>query len=204
MESPTIEARTDVRRTKLLRPRLSADVIPRPRLIEQLGLGLDRPFTLLSTPAGYGKTTLLCQWLADSPLRSAWLPLDERDNALPVFVAELIAAVQAVAPDLGRAALGLLGSPDSPSPAYIGAALADELLALPELLIVVLDDYHTIVDRRIHEFLVALLDYPPPALRLVLSARVDPLLPVARWRGRDQLTELRARPASAAAPGPSP
>src|SRR4051812_31282426 len=98
MDSSTIEARTDVRRTKLLRPRLSNDVIPRPRLIERLNNGLDRPFTLLSTPAGYGKTTLLCQWLTNTPLHSAWLPLDEQDNALHVFVAELIAAIRTVAP----------------------------------------------------------------------------------------------------------
>jgi LuxR family maltose regulon positive regulatory protein len=186
-------ATTLVRRAKLLRPRAAPDLIARPRLLDRLNAGLTRPLTLLSTPAGCGKTTLLGQWLDAAPLPSAWLALDAHDSALPSFVAALVGALQTFWPEAGRATLGLLHLPVTPDPAYLGAALADELLDLPGPALLVLDDYHAVADPAAHAFVAALLEYPPPSLRLALATRVEPPLPLARLRARDRVTELRGR-----------
>jgi ATP/maltotriose-dependent transcriptional regulator MalT len=180
-------------RARLLRPRLAGDVVERPRLVAPLAAGLARPLTLVCAPAGYGKTTLLCQWLAAVPARVAWLSLDASDSDLADFVAAAIGALQALWPAAGRQTLGLLRLPVTPSPDYLGATLADELLDLPEPTILALDDYHTIADPAVHAFVAALLEYPPPAFHLALATRVEPPLPLPRLRARDQVTELRAR-----------
>ena len=155
-------ATTLVRRGKLLRPRPAPDLIARPRLIDRLTAGLDRPLTLVSTPAGYGKTTLLGQWLDAAPLPAAWLALDAHDNALPSFVAAVIGALSTLWPEAGRETLGLLQLPATPPPDYLGAALADELLDLPGPALLVLDDYHAVDDPAAHAFVAGLLEYPPP------------------------------------------
>src|SRR6478736_18852 len=180
-------------RARLLRPRLAGDVIDRPRLVAPLAAGLARPLTLVCAPAGYGKTTLLCQWLAASPARTAWLSLDTRDSDLSGFVAAVVGALQALWPEAGRATLALLDLPVTPSPDYLGAALADALLDLPVPAILVLDDYHTIADPAVHAFVAALLEYPAPGFHLALATRVEPPLPLPRLRARDRVTELRGR-----------
>src|SRR6188508_1827484 len=139
-------------RARLLRPRLAADVVDRPRLVAPLAAGLARPLTLLVAPAGYGKTTLLCQWLAASPARAAWLSLTARDSDLAGFVPTVISALQVPWPEVGREVLALLHLPVTPPPDYLGAALADALLGLPGPAILVLDDYHTVADPEVHAF----------------------------------------------------
>jgi LuxR family maltose regulon positive regulatory protein len=184
-----------VRRTKLLRPRLPGDAVDRPRLLAALERGRDVPLLVLSGPAGFGKTTLLSQWLAapPTPRPAAWLTLDERDDA-PGFVAHLVAALRQLTPDVGRATLGLLRLPGPVRPADLGASLAEELLAPAPAdgAVLVLDDLQEVADPGVYEVLDALLRHPPPGLRLVAATRVDPPLPLARWRARGQLVELRA------------
>ena len=181
------------RAVKLLRPRLPVDAVERPRLLAALDAGRDRPLVLLSGPAGAGKTTLLGQWLAARGRPVAWLTLDARDDA-PGVLAHLVAALQPQAPGTGRAALGLLRLPGAVPPADLGAALADELAALPGdgEAVVVIDDLHEAMDPGVGDLLDALLRHPPPALRLVLATRVDPPLPLARLRARGLLAEVRA------------
>src|SRR5262245_25284971 len=182
-----------LRRARLLRPRPAGDVVARPRLVERLTAGLGRPLTLISAPAGYGKTTLLCQWLDAAPARAAWLSLDAHDSDLASFVTAAVGALQALWPETGRDVLGLLRLPITPPPDYLGTALADALLDLPEPTILVLDEYDTIGDPEVHAFVAALLEHPPPAFHLALATRVDPLLPLPRLRARDRVTELRGR-----------
>jgi LuxR family maltose regulon positive regulatory protein len=154
--------------------------------------GLRRPLTLVSAPAGCGKTTLLADWLASVAVPVAWLSLDEGDGDLACFVEHLVAALQMVAPAVGRSTLGLLRMSGTPAGGELATELGDELLALPDDVVLVLDDYQTIDDRQVDEVLAALLRYPPPRLRLVLASRVDPFLPLVRLRAHGLLTEVRA------------
>jgi ATP/maltotriose-dependent transcriptional regulator MalT len=181
-----------VRRVKLLRPRLGAGVVARPRLVDRLNASLEVPVTLVVGPAGFGKTTLLCQWLAACPCSSAWLSLDEEDDDLATFVAHFLAALRTAVPDAGEETLALLRLPRRSSPATLGATLCDELIDLDDNVVLVLDDYQAIADAAIHEFLAALLRHPAPPMHLVLSARHDPALPLAVMRARGRVAEVRA------------
>jgi LuxR family maltose regulon positive regulatory protein len=181
-----------VRRAKLLRPEIGRGVVARPRLHERLDEGLGKPLTLVSGPAGCGKTTLLCDWLVSVELPVAWLSLDEGDSDLTSFVEHLVGAVQSVASAAGQSTLGLLRMADAPSAADLATELGDELLSITDHIVVVLDDYHAVDDTEVDEFLTALLRYPPPRLHLVLASRVDPFLPLVRLRARGMLAEVRS------------
>jgi LuxR family maltose regulon positive regulatory protein len=181
-----------IRRAKLLRPRIGSGVIARPRLVERLTADLDHPLILVIGPAGFGKTTLLCEWLADSPCSTSWLSLDEDDGDLGAFVTHFVAALQTSIPGIGAATLDLLRSPRLPSPTILGATLCDDLIDLDRPVILVLDDYHAIAEPSIHDFVAALLRHPAPGLHLVLSARRDPALPLSLLRLHGHVAELRA------------
>lgn len=184
---------TALRRARLLRPRLVTDAVPRPRLITRLTAGLERPLTLVSAPAGYGKTTLLCQWLDAAPARSAWLSLDPHDSDLASFVIAFLSALRTVWPEAGDELLDLLHLPVTPPADYLGSALADALLDLPEPTILVLDDYQVIGDPTVHTFIAAILEHPAPDFHLAIVTRVEPPLQLPLLRARDQITELRGR-----------
>ena len=199
---------TPILATKLYVPPPRPQLVPRPRLIERLNEGLvaRRKLTLISAPAGCGKTTLASAWVAGlSPgVRATWLALDEGDSDPTRFLAYLVAALQTVAPALGRGAAAALASPQPPPPELLLAALMNEIAAAPDNLILVLDDYHAIEAGPVDRALAFLLDHLPPQLHLVVVTREDPPLPLARYRARDQMTELRAAdlrftPAEAAA-----
>jgi LuxR family transcriptional regulator, maltose regulon positive regulatory protein len=181
-----------VRRAKLLRPWLPADVLSRPRLLRRLNDALDRPLTLVVAPAGYGKSTALAQWTSGLRLPVAWLTLDADDNHLPRFLAHLIAALQSVVPAAGRLTGSMVRLPRLPEAAQIGAQLADDLVDLSAPLVLVLDDYQVITGADVHDIVRALVAYPPPCLRLVISSRSPPPLDVARLRARGQVFEVRA------------
>src|SRR5580765_3651119 len=119
-------------RMKLTRPQLGSDLVSRPRLLEQLNLGLTQPFILVSAPAGFGKTTLICNWLQSNPLPAAWLSLDDSDSDLVVFCNYLIAAIQTVFPNACPITLSLLRGPRLLAPALIGTTLANEIVELPQ------------------------------------------------------------------------
>ena len=180
--------------TKLHVPRLRRGLVPRPRLSERLSRGAESALTLVSAPAGFGKTTLLTEWLAAAPAEGrsvAWLSLDQRDNDPAVFWTYLVAALQTAADGVGASALSLLQSPPSPMEEVL-ATLLNDLNAVSNDVVLVLDDYHVIEARDVQDGMAFLLEHLPPQIRLVIAGRADPDLPLARLRGRGELVEIRA------------
>ena len=182
----------DLLRTKLYRPRVTDDFIVRPRLSERLARGLDRKLVLVTAPPGYGKTTLVASWLQASPMPVAWLSLDEGDNDLTIFLHYIIAALRMAVPDACAEMQRLLQSNQNPPLAVYAITLINELDALHQPLVLVLDDYHLITDSALQEFVTRLVDHQPPDLHLVLITRDSPPLPLARWRAKRDLLEIRA------------
>jgi LuxR family maltose regulon positive regulatory protein len=176
---------------KLFIPPSRPKVVLRPRLIEQLNESPHRKLTLISAPAGFGKTTLVSAWVTACGRPTAWLSLDEGDNDPTRFLAYLIAALQTIAPNIGTGLLGILQSPQPPPTESILTALLNEITTLPDNFVLVLDDYHLIDAKPVDHALTFLLEHLPPRMHLVIVTREDPQLPLARLRARDQLTELR-------------
>ena len=177
--------------TKLYVPPTRPDLVSRPRLIERLNEGLQRKLTLISAPAGFGKTTLLSECAARCGRPVAWLSLDESDNDPARFLAYLIAALQNIEAGIGRGVLSALDAAETPPVASFLVGLINELAAVPAPFVLALDDYHLVESKPIHDVLAFLLDHQPPQMHLVISTRTDPPLPIARLRGRGQLLELR-------------
>ena len=183
---------TQILATKLYIPPPRPKVVLRPRLIERLEEGVDRSLTLISAPAGFGKTTLLSEWAAGGGRPVAWLSLDEGDNDPTRFLAYLVAALQTVVANVGEGVSGMLRSPQPPPAEAVLTALLNEITALPDDLVLVLDDYHAIDARPVDDALAFLLEHLPPQVHLVMATRKDPSIPLARLRARGQMTELRA------------
>jgi LuxR family maltose regulon positive regulatory protein len=182
--------------TKFFRPLTRPGLVPRPRLDHVLGTGRTR-LTLVSAPAGFGKTTLLAAWLADGAggadgpaRRTAWVSLDESDTGAEAFWTYVLTALERVAPGTGAAGLGLLGA-GQPMETVLAAVL-NELSVLPDDVDLVLDDYHLAEGPETQPGMAFLLERLPPQVRLVISTRADPALPLARLRARGELTEVRA------------
>jgi LuxR family maltose regulon positive regulatory protein len=198
MTRRTSTSQYPILQTKLYIPRIQPELVPRPRLIERLNTGLTtrgsftRALTVLSAPAGFGKTTLLSEWATGLSDRAAWLSLDKEDNDQARFWTYLVAALQTVHAGLGQDALQLLQAPQQPATQAILTSLLNQVTALPQRVILVLDDYHLISDPAIHEGIAFLLEHLPPQMHVVISTRADPPLPVHRLRARGQLTELRS------------
>ncbi|MEO6957515.1 MAG: LuxR C-terminal-related transcriptional regulator [Antricoccus sp.] len=168
--------------------------IARPRLSEQLNGIAEAALTLVSAPPGFGKTTLLADWLsiptADGRT-GAWFSLDHRDNDPALFWAYLVTALRTVIPGIGAGALSILQSPQPPTEAVLSSLLND-LNTLSHDVVLVLDDYHVIDTSEVHDGMGFLLEHLPQQLHVVIAARADPALPVARLRGRGELVEIRA------------
>ncbi|MFN8464842.1 MAG: LuxR C-terminal-related transcriptional regulator [Caldilineaceae bacterium] len=187
----TPEARVvSPRRTKLRPPRLTNDLIARPRLLERL----DRLATLalIVAPAGYGKTTLVSMWLTHVGLPSAWVSLDEEDNDPLLFLTNIVAALRTLFPDFGSEILARLDALHGRAYDELAATVINELNGIEREFVLVLDDYHAVHAPAIHELLIQLLTHPPRTIHLVIATRHDPPLP---WhlRTRGYLCELRAR-----------
>ena len=183
----------EILRTKLFIPQTRANLVPRQRLVERLNSGLEKKLTLISAPAGFGKTTLLSEWIPKSPRRVTWLSLDEGDNDPAQFWIYLIASLQGLHPDIGTNAFALIQSHQAPPIKSILTELINELNAFSDLFACVLDDYHFIDSQPIQEAMTFLIDHLPANMTLVITTREMPDLPLARLRARDQLTEIRAR-----------
>ncbi|MCP4139301.1 MAG: winged helix-turn-helix transcriptional regulator [Chloroflexi bacterium] len=183
---------TSILATKLYIPTPRDRAVLRPHLIEQLTEGLHGKLTLISASAGFGKTTLVSEWVAGCERQSAWLSLDEEDNDLTRFLTYLVAALQTVIPTIDDDLLAALQSPQPPPTESILTSLLNEISNAENHFIFVLDDYHIIDNKQIDETLTFLLDHLPPQMHLVITTREDPSLPLSRLRVRDQLTELRA------------
>ena len=210
---------TPLLQTKLYIPPPRPGLVSRPHLVERLneGLRLSRKLTLISAPAGFGKTTLLSEWVNartgdalrgvgngeqtsdSSPAscslvrapRFSWLSLDNEDNDPVRFLTYLVAALQTVERDIGQGVMAALQSPGPVSIPVLLTTLLNEIADLPNDLVLVLDDYHVIEAQAIDEILGFALDHLPPAMHLVTASRSDPSLALSRLRARGQLTELR-------------
>ena len=192
--------------TKLSIPYLRTARVIRENLIARLtgdlwqGARFSRKLTLVCAPAGYGKTTLVTEWLHQLSIGSsgavidggtAWLSLDDGDNDPAVFLSYIIAAIQGCHPGFGITTRGLLQSPQPPPGDVILTTLLNEIAALSSPIILVLDDYQFIQSPAIHQQLATLLERLPAVVHLVLVTREDPLLPLARLRARGQMLEIR-------------
>jgi LuxR family maltose regulon positive regulatory protein len=184
--------------TKLYRPKVRRGAVPRPRLREQLDRGLGSGLTVVSAPAGFGKSTLLAAWLAEASARgegefdAAWLSLDAGDNDPQRFWTYVMASLRTIAPEVGTEALALLETPSPVSPQALLTGLVNDLADVKRELVLVIDDYHVIETRTVHDGLAFLMANLPPNVHLVLASRVDPPLPLARLRARGDLVEVRA------------
>jgi LuxR family maltose regulon positive regulatory protein len=199
-------------RTKFQRPRLRANLVSRPRLLDlfhvclkqssfpesntqgsgyQVNLGFTRKLLLVSAPAGYGKTTALSQWLDECPYPCAWLSLDAADSDLSIFLTYLTAAIQTVYPDACPETSSLLQSYQMPPRKYLESTLSNELADLPDKLVLVLDDFHSIEGETVPKLVTALLDHLPPRMCLAIASRQDPDLPLNHLRASGEMVELR-------------
>jgi LuxR family maltose regulon positive regulatory protein len=202
--------------TKLFIPPPRPQIVLRPRLIERLNEGLQRKVILISAPAGFGKTTLVSEWIEDYRVKRAdcglnssqssganlksttqnpqfgWLSLDEGDNQVTRFLTYLVAALQTIAPRIGKEVLAILQSPQPPPTESILTALLNEITTVPDNFVLVLDDYHALDSQPVDAALTFLLDHLPRQMHMVITTREDPHLPLSRLRARGQLTELRA------------
>jgi LuxR family maltose regulon positive regulatory protein len=191
---------TPILTTKLYIPPPRSKVVLRPRLIERLNEGLHRKLTLISASAGFGKTTLVSEWIAGCGRPVAWLSLDEGDNDLTRFLIYLVTALQTIAANIGEEVLAALQSPQPPPIESILTALINEISNIPDNpstssgqgFILVLDDYHIIDSKTVDNALIFLLEHLPSQMHLVIATREDPPLPLSRLRVRNQLIELRA------------
>lgn len=177
-------------RTKLLVPRIPGRVIPRPRLLSHLANALAGKLILVAAPAGFGKTTVLTQWLAARDVDAAWVSLDERDNDPTRFWAYAIAAIQTLHPEVGTRALSMLQAPQPPPMETILTELLNDLISLQEDIVLVLDDYHVIQHSNIHRSIVFTVDNLPPPAHVAVVSRTEPPFPLPLWRARRQLVEL--------------
>ena len=184
-------------KTKLSEPLIREDLVERPRLIDKLNTdlkqaqGFARKLTLVSAPAGYGKTTLAADWMHRSGMRSMWLSLEEEDNDPARFHAYWIATLQQLDAQIGAAARAMSQSPQSPPGEVLITSMINDLAELTAPFFLALDDYHTIHNPVIHRELGFFLDHQPPSIHLVILTREDPLLPVSRLRSRGQVCEIR-------------
>ncbi|MHB1413786.1 MAG: LuxR C-terminal-related transcriptional regulator [Chloroflexota bacterium] len=179
---------------KMRQPAVRASIVGRSRLTEQLNVGLGRSLTLVSAPVGFGKTTLLSEWLAGaaSTVPAAWLSVDEEDNDPVRFFTYVAAALHKVQDGVGSAALTMLRSPHLPPTKAVLTSLLNDLASVPGDLILVLDDYQAIDAPAIHDGVTFLLGHLPPQVHVVVATRSDPPLPLSRLRARDQLVEIRS------------
>jgi len=182
--------------TKLRAPRPRPNLVARPRLREVLAREEGHALTLVSAPAGFGKTTLLGEWSEDrsegSERSVAWLSLDETDNDPARFLSYLVGALRASEEGIGEGVLASLRSPESPPVEAVVGALLNELAGVPHDIAIVLDDYHLITSEPVHEATTFLIEHLPENVHLVVSGRTDPPLPLPKLRARNQMTEIRA------------
>lgn len=191
---------TSLLTTKLFVPPAHPRLVPRPRLLQRLDQGISCRLTLVSAPAGFGKTTLLSEWISQAGVPVAWISLDEGDNEVPRFLSYLIAALQRICPGVGEGALAALQTGQAPPIESVLTVVINDLIAASSAgdsaivpVILVLDDYHVLRSGPVHDILAFLLDHMPSHMHLIVATREDPPVPLARWRARGHVTELRER-----------
>lgn len=188
----TYNAKFPIISTKLFSPPLRPEVIHRPHLTARLEDGRQRQLTLISAPAGFGKTTLVSEWSAGSDQLVAWLSLDSDDNDITRFLIYIVYSLQTILLNIGDALLSMLESPQPPTPEFVLTILLNEISSVSDHFSLILDDYHVIDAKPVNDALVFLIEHLPQQMHLIIATREDPSLPLARLRARNQLTELRA------------
>ena len=183
---------TPVLATKLYIPQSRPMIVIRQRLLARITEGFHRKLTLVSAPAGFGKTTLVSEWASQCGCPAAWYSLDNGDTDPGRFLRYFISAIQMVSPGVGQGILGLLDSPQPPSVDSLLLALINEISLLGRKIVLVLDDYHLVNSGPVNEIMKFFLEHQPASIHLVITTREDPDIPMARLRAGDQLTELRA------------
>ena len=178
--------------TKLTHPRVRADLVDRPRLLALLDQGVERKLTLISTGPGYGKSTVIAAWMATTHMPAAWLSLDERDNDPYTLFGYLAAALQTLDPQLGLQLQAQLTGVQAPPVRQLVATLINELAVVTRPFTLILDDFHLIDSPEILEGFAQLVQNLPHMMRLVVTTRTDPPLPLLRMRARGELLELRS------------
>jgi LuxR family maltose regulon positive regulatory protein len=178
--------------TKLHIPPAGNNVVHRTELFEELNSGLSRKLILVSAPAGYGKTTLLSDWIIQNKIPAAWLSLDNSDNDPAVFLGYVISGIQNIHQDFGQSALRLLNSPNSPSVESITSLLINEIINIKQNFLLVLDDFHLIKSNEVLKLVTYLLEHIPGNIHIIILTRSDPALPLSRLRSQHQLVELRS------------
>ncbi len=185
--------------TKLFIPSVRQNLVVRPRLIEQLNacIGPGCKLTLISAPAGFGKTTIVADWIHHlqtypGDRKTAWLSLGDNENVLVQFLLYVVASLREVDAEIGKGLLTALRSPEPPSTGSVLTTIINELTLSTDPIILTLDDYHLITNQAIHDAVSYLLDNMPSHLHLVIATREDPFLPLSKLRARGQMTELRA------------
>ena len=180
--------------TKFFTPLLREGYVARPRLLRQIKENFHQNLILISAPAGFGKTTLLSEWVRANKnphtQHYAWLSLDNKDNAPIRFWSYVIHALQMVQPGLGKMALARLDEPDPAPIEQLLTVLLNEIAQLDQHLTLILDDYHVIEAPEIHQGMIFLIEHLPATLQLILATRIDPPWPLARWRARQWFLEL--------------
>ena len=179
--------------TKLYRPHIKQKIIKRKRLIKKLDHGFEGSVILVSAPAGFGKTTVISGWIEDCRQTAAWLSIDKADNDPAVFLIYLVSALRTIDRRIGDTLLPTLQASDSPDVRNVLARIINDLSAVEDDVLLVIDDYHLITSAKIHDILMFLIDHMPPNMYLVISTREDPPLNLVRLRGAGQLLELRAK-----------
>lgn len=178
--------------TKLFIPHPREQMVARPHLSKTLEHGQHRKLTILSAPAGFGKTTLLAEWCQQSQAPVAWLSLEQGDNDAARFLSYLIAALQTIVPELGKGVRAALQAPQPPPFDVLLTTLVNEIALLDTDIVLVLDDYHVLDAKPIDDALTFLIEHIPPRMHLVIATRQDPSFSLAQLRARDELAELRA------------
>lgn len=181
----------EIIQTKLNRPPVPHDLVAREHLLDRLNRRLNRPMSLVCAPAGYGKSTLVSEWLEHCKLPFAWLSLNETENDLRLFLSYFLAAVNTIHPDIGEEILPLLKGQELPPATVLAGRLTNDLNSIDSPFILSIDDYHLIDNVAVHELLSEIIKYLPRAMHLVLVSRIDPPLPLATMRAKGQMTEIR-------------
>lgn len=178
--------------TKLHIPPAGDNIVHRPELYGKLNIGLSRKLIIISAPAGFGKTTLLSDWIHQQKIPTAWFSLDNGDNDPVEFLSYIISGIQSIHAAFGQSALTLLKSPNKPGPESITGLLINDILKINQDFLLVLDDFHLISNHEILKSVAFLLERIPGNIHIVISTRSDPSLPIARLRSQNQLVELRS------------
>jgi LuxR family maltose regulon positive regulatory protein len=180
-------------RSKLHRPQIHGVYLHRQNLINQIDQRRERPLTLISAPAGYGKTTLASSWLETTGTPYAWVSLDETDNDLRLFLSYTLTSIQTIFPDFGRQTLTMVNASTLAPIGDLVRSIINEIGRVEESFILALDDIHVIKDESVLELLNQLLRHPPPSMHLMLVGRRDPALPFSRLRANRQMNEIRTQ-----------